>query len=86
MNIFVLKNNVKNPKNPEITIIITHILKLGLGIIIIIGGISAKKAIKTATMYECIFIKVGGVFLPHNPYPIVAPALPVIIQPILLLI
>ena len=50
MNIFVLRNNVKNPKNPEITIIITHVLKLGLGIIMIIGGISANKDIRTEAM------------------------------------
>ena len=50
MNIFVSINNVKNPKNPEITIIITHILKLGLGIIIFIGGISANKDITKATI------------------------------------
>jgi hypothetical protein len=84
----VLRNNVKNPKNPEITIIITHVLKLGLGIIIIIGGISANKDITNSNYVGIYFHRnKGGISPPPiNPYAIVAPALPVIIQPILLLI
>ena len=51
INIFMSKNMVKNPRNPDTTTIINHQSILGLGIMNFIGGMRAKNAIKIETLY-----------------------------------
>ena len=66
INIFMSKNMVKNPRNPDTTTIINHQSILGLGIMNFIGGMRAKNAINIETIY--FILKKGEDFNPPPDY------------------